>query len=126
MTTYFLADDDDIYRALDAFELPDVPTFPTILAERREAFVGVLGTNDRDDAVVAGPLAAKSPFVAKGLIEKYDEMLRQMGVKSYLFWVWTDDPKTWRSSIEKLPDLYRPLGEQDGALWYERDLTQEE
>lgn len=60
--------------------------WPAVVAETDEGqFKGILATESRDDAVVAGPIIASSSKVALRLIEKYTEVLSGIGITLFLF-----------------------------------------
>ena len=126
MTLYRLATTPADYRKCRAlvrsFAEPKPMTFPTVMAVRDGRVIGVLGTQSRNDMVVAGPfvLAHKSPFVVLHLLDAYDLVMRRAGIVAYHFYI---DPGNahWQSQVERLGFVAWAKDELGGA-WYRRTL----
>lgn len=97
-------------------------SWPTVIAERDDEMIGVIGTHAHRNAVVAGFLHAPHPITALRLVEAYENVLRLAGVREYWFSLAKDAPTRWREVIEENPDIVTPRGEHDGADWYKRKL----
>lgn len=93
-------------------------SFPTVMAEEDDGeIVGFLGTHSKKDhkgAVIAGPLVLKDkrPIVAFRLCEKYELLMRVLGV---LFFFYTKDPS--------LAEQFKKIGcilfrEDEGLFWF--------
>jgi hypothetical protein len=126
-TSYLLAVDPDDY--LRCIELRDRHgedadfTFPTVMAIRDgHDLVGFLGTRPSDEAVIAGPLvvADRSRVIAMRLIEAYEHVLRQAGVRSYLFTVLNGTP--WAESVAR-SGVAEPYHRTPERTWYRRHLS---
>ena len=64
--------------------------WPVVVAERDGRVVGFLGTADRDDVLIAGPLVIEgshNPFMFLRLTEAYENVLRLACINSYYFTV---------------------------------------
>ena len=126
MTTYRLATTPADYRKCRALvrqhDSPKPMTFPTVMAVRDGQVIGVLGTQKRDDMIVAGPfvLAHKSPFVVLHLLDAYDLVMRRAGIVAYHFYI---DPGNahWQAQVERLGFTAWSRDEAGGA-WYRRSL----
>lgn len=121
MTNYRLASKEDMLKVYDRFDLTERIGWPVIVAERKGKIVGFLGTQDRDDAVVAGPLEIKlkvKAFVLFKLIETYDLFMKAIGIKEYLF----DVDKSESGWISQINDsgFCVPMSEMDNHVWYKR------
>ena len=100
-------------------------SFPTILAERDGELIGLMGTIPVNGAIVAGPLVVKvdgnpGPVMIR-LVEAYDNLLRGIGVKCYLFFLFPKD-KRQREMVERALDT-PPLKVENGKIWYRRDVV---
>jgi hypothetical protein len=96
---------------------------PTVIAERQDRWLGVLGTHDRADAIVAGPLVVDPAGPWPGmtvirLIEAYEVALRRCGVSAYVFHVDDGTDPRWA----RLVDLLR-IAPWGGPGWYERRIA---
>lgn len=76
--------------------------FPTVVAEREGRILGFLGTHDREDCILAGPLGVRDregrsrAIIAWRLLQAYEVVLAHAGVSAYYFT--TDDPH-WAGAI---------------------------
>jgi len=99
-------------------------TFPTVMAERGNELIGVLGTKKSRKAVVAGPLYVEVPgnyaFVTLRLIEAYENILRHLGIRTFLFSIWQHQP-TWVKMVTDLGCIPYENG-ADGKVWFKREL----
>jgi len=99
--------------------------WPSVCAERDGQLLGVLATTPSKKAVIAGPLVI-APGVARPiimvirLIEAYEVILKQAGVKAYCFHIQTDNP-AWRQIVEEMG--HEPFGQDDAGVWYERKVA---
>src|SRR5262245_15791229 len=93
-------------------------TYPSIMAQRGEELIGVLATQPRSDAIVAGPVAVSKGglITAIRLFEAYERLLWHSGVRSYYFGV----EKANTSWIEQL-NRFGLIACQvtDEAVWYQ-------
>jgi len=102
---------------------------PTVMAERKDGLVAMLGTINSEKAedpvlrtaVVVGPLVIDSKRVANGgplamrLMDVYDALLQHAGVKGAVFWVHKANTK-WIQWLSRLG--IGPYAEKGDYLWY--------
>ena len=122
-TQYFIASKADMISIYENFDLTERMGWPVVVAKRKNKIVGFLGTQDREDMVVAGPVEVKlkiKAFVLKNLIEIYDALLKKLGMKEYLFSVDKKQEK-WIAQIEILT-IYEKVSETDDYVWFKRIL----
>lgn len=94
---------------------------PTVVAESKNGEIkGIMGTVDRQDAVVGGPIIAKSGVIALRLILFYETVLKSLGVKIYLFSVSAKEVK-WIHAILKTGRA-EIINQVDDAVWFRRAL----
>lgn len=103
---------------------PEDLMFPTLIAYRGEDFVGSLGTRNRDDMVIAGPLYIAENIPHKGhlasrLIDAYDRVMVRLGIVSYFFHVAAQNQAMMRS-VERLQ--FARVDDDDEGIWYRREL----
>jgi hypothetical protein len=117
------------YRAAHAFlraQDADEPlSFPTVVAIRDDAIVGLLSTQTGQGAVIAGPLVismARPIFIAIRLIEAYERVLWEAGVRSYRFGIDATEGKAWADMVQRYG--FEPYTEHAGALWFKRELQE--
>ena len=124
ITEYRMALNKDMLSIYENFELDRHMGWPVVVAERKGKIIGFLGTQDRKEMVVAGPLevAIKNKgFVVMRLIEAYDNLMRSLGMKEYWFSVDAKNNVKWESQVKdsgfcaKIEDV----GEES---WYKRQL----
>lgn len=124
-TQYRLAtlSDFDVLRRLD----PEAQWgLPTIVAARDGELIGWISVQpDRDDAVVVGPLQARSAIVALRLVDAMEAMLRYIGITRYLFHVASDAPISWREALEHIPGVSY-IGTSGSHKWFCRRLCDEQ
>lgn len=100
-------------------------SFPTIMAWKDDELTGFLSTTyDKNNATLAGPLVLKSgarrSWTLIRLIDVYDSVMRNSGVKSYIFGVEKKNAD-WLQKIGQTFGL-EPFAEKDGHWFYERKL----
>lgn len=129
-TLYRIATDADLEALRHSGRLTVNVTYPTIIAARQgvkealawtdqDAIVGFIGTHDRKDTVMAGPLEAINAFIARNLIELYENTLRHAGLSMYWFHV---KPGTWAEAVERAPNVTKIHEMADGSTIYRRSL----
>jgi hypothetical protein len=127
-TEYRLANEQDLQQLYDTFDIPCKLGWPTVVAVRGNKLLGFLSTQERDEAVVAGPLMVNcrkgksKAFVCLRLVEAYDNLMRAMGIRKYLFHVAKDETPAWVRQVDEA-GIYAIINETDAHLWYERDLS---
>lgn len=122
MTTYRLANNEDMLTIYENFDLTERIGWPVVVCERKGKIVGFLGTQDRPDMVVAGPLEIKAKvkaFILKSLVETYEEFMKIFKIKEYLFTVSKSQSK-WVAQMDKLG--FKPFSETGEYFWYKRSL----
>ena len=123
MTDYRLAQAKDMIKCAEfTGNQPEDYLWPVVMAERDGELIGVRVTQNREDLVVAGPLRVSlgnPSFVALRLIETYDTILNEKGIKAYYFSVDSQDTR-WNQAILKTGVEYK--GEVNGYEWYVRQL----
>jgi hypothetical protein len=123
-TEYRLATNDDLIDIYDNFELTAQLAFPVVVAVRNNKIVGFFGTQNRPNMVIAGPLQVKLPnkaFVTLRLGEKYDEIMRNMGIRLYWFSVDKQESSRWLEQVEE-SGAFSKIEEVDGQVWFRRVL----
>lgn len=100
-----------------------------IAAKQGDDIVGVVSVQpEYTNAVVVGPLYVSAQIKYRGLvafrlISYLEELLLQKGVEVYLFY--TDKANTkWLDIIKRLN--IPCIGEQDGVMWFKRQMYQSE
>lgn len=126
-TVYRLATpaDEAEIRALPDGQVPRA--FPTVVAERDGEIIGFLGTHDRRDCILAGPLSIALPagrargVVAWRLIQTYEFILMQVqGIDSYCF---VAEGESWQGAVARASGRTEPFGvDAEGNQWYLRHL----
>ena len=122
-----------MYRLATAADEPELLTwpegllprrFPTVIAERDGEIIGYLGTHDRDDCILAGPMEVRleneraKGLVALRLIEAYETVLLHAGIEFYFYGVHNGP---WRDATERSPRTM--LVYEDGDLGvFKREL----
>lgn len=103
---------------------PSRLSFPTILAFEDEELVGFLGTDLRQDMVVAGPLVLRSDrrrtFLALRLAEMYEQAMRELGIKSLIL-ACQPDSLTHKAIKRYFPGL-EPYAKTETELFFIRRL----
>ncbi len=97
--------------------------YPTIIAVRKGKPIGVLSTSRTDGEYFASPMVSNSPFTCVGLYKLYESVLKDIGVKYYLFSVEKDNAKMI-NTIERLFKI-KAYAEIDNLLCYIRRLEDE-
>lgn len=121
------------YRLANSADEPELLTwpdgmlprrFPTIVAERDGEIIGYLGTHDRNDCIMAGPMEVRleneraKGAIALRLIEAYEIVLLHAGVEFYFYGV-QNGP--WRDATERSPRT-ELIHEQEGIGVFKRYL----
>lgn len=118
-------EDEDKLRewVISKMDMPADIGFPTLMAFQGGRIVGCMVTQDRDDAVVCGPLIGESGIISVRLCELYESLLKRLGVKEYLFYV--DDPDTSRVlyAMRRKEVEFTELGPHDGRYWCKRRIA---
>lgn len=112
-----------VYKFLEGTEFEDMSlAYPTIYAVRNGKIEGMIGTHDRKDMIVCGPIYIKSKGLIKAplelrLVDAYESLLINLGVKVYVFYV----KKTDRRRINMLREVgLTPRWENEESVWYIR------
>ena len=100
-------------------------TIPSIMALREGHLVGLLGTQNRSDGIIAGPLVIDLPgdnpvFLVFQLLELYDNAMRHLGVAFYNFAVEEQNTKNLEY-VERALGI-NPIAHKDGFVWFKREL----
>lgn len=94
-TQYHLATTPHDYRRCNEFLRNDSVeykhlSFPTVMAERDDAIIGIVSTQPRKDMIAIGPvhisIEGNPIFVFIHLIEAYENVLRAAGVSIYFLY----------------------------------------
>jgi hypothetical protein len=90
MDTYLAYVREDIPQPVKSYaeshgEVIDSLGTPTVAAYRDGEVVGMVSTHVDEDAVICGPLIAKSAFIGYRLMLTYERILRKAGCSGYLF-----------------------------------------
>jgi len=130
MTTYRLASTPSDYRecrTLASKTEYDAPMmWPTVMAERDDKLIGMLGTLKSDEAVIAGPVAfngigwRERVHTLIAMVDLYDGVMKKAGMVEYLFAI----PGHMTRYIAQAK---RYMGDQfaiddDGEHWFRRRL----
>lgn len=130
LTLYRITTDADLEALKQAGKLNVEVAYPTIIAARKDAsqalawtdeegIIGFLGTHNRNDTVMAGPFEAMSPFIARNLIELYENCLRKAGLTMYWFHV---KPGEWQEVVARSERVRRVDVQDDGSAIFRREL----
>lgn len=96
--------------------------FPTVVAERDGVIVGFLSTQNREDAVWAGPMVVEAEhkkLLWLRLAEGYEYALHRCGVKHYLIGV----PEAMTDYIDQVERMgFKRLGLSGGHVVLKRSL----
>jgi hypothetical protein len=114
----------DMLSIYENFELDRRMGWPVVVAERKGKIIGFLGTQDRKEMVVAGPLevAIKNKgFVVMRLIEAYDNLMRSLGMKEYWFSVDAKNNVKWEGQV-KDSGFCAKIEDIGDESWYKRQL----
>lgn len=101
-------------------------SFPTIMAIKDGELVGILATHIVNNTIMAGPLVIKSDgekrrlWTMIRLIELYENVMREAGIKQFIFAV----PKDLTTYLYQIQEVLKmtPYAEKDGHLFFERNL----
>ncbi len=121
---YRLAEKDEIPEVIDLWEQPIRIGWPVVVAVDDGKIVGYLATQDRDDAVVAGPIFMKPEhqgIPTLRMIEAYENLLSCLKIQKYLFFVDKEETPTWLD-IVKRSGAYRMIDDTTHNVWFERTL----
>lgn len=124
-TIYRIATDDDEPSLLVMPNGLVARRFPTVVAERDGEIIGYLGTHDRHDVILAGPMdicleseRAKG-VIASRLIQAYETVLLLAGVDFYFYTVRNGK---WREATERSPRTTFCSETPDGVCLFKREL----
>ena len=132
LTLYRMATEADLEALKQSGKLTVEVAYPTIIAARKgkdisealawtdeEGIIGFLGTHNRNDTVMAGPFEAMSPFIARNLIELYENCLRKAGLTMYWFHV---VPGGWQEIVARSERVRKVDVQDDGSAIFRREL----
>ena len=129
MTAYQVASNPSHYKDAHALMrkegmLKEVLGFPTILAYEGEELIGFIGTAIKDGMIIAGPLLIRSdmrrPITALRLVEAYENAMRNMGIKTFIFNA--DDDSVIHEAVRRyVPDM-QPYASAMGKHFFIRRL----
>lgn len=100
--------------------------FPTVVAERDGQIIGFLGTHDRRDAILAGPLEVELPsgrhraVVAMRLIQAYENVLTLAGIDHYFY---VAEPGQWADAAGRCARSEFCGEAENGLCLFKRLLT---
>jgi hypothetical protein len=102
-------------------------TFPTVMAhDESEALVGFVATTPRDDMILAGPLVMRQdkrrPWTFMRLVGYYENAMRHMGVRSFIFSVDTSKSAFFLKTLKKYVEEMQPYAGDGSKLFYVRNL----
>lgn len=123
MIAYSQEDYDKVYGYLKGSEYENASlAFPTLMALVNGKVEGVLGTHKSTQAIIAGPLLIKDKGIRRAtlelkLVDAYESLLINLGVKAYIFSVDRKDVK--RISMLREIDL-KPYTSDREKHWYMR------
>lgn len=100
-------------------------SFPTcIAADDNGDLIGVIGTNTDQGMIICGPLVIRSDkrhiFVMIRLIDFYERVMRDAGVKAFVFSAPLDKSE-WIQQIQTVYEL-KPYAIKNGHQWFVRNL----
>ena len=99
-------------------------SYPTVCALRDDDVIGLLSTIASQEAIIAGPLVVKTShpvIVALRLIESYENVLRHVGVRQYVFGVDPQASGAWLRLLVKAG--VQPYYRDDTAVWFKRTIA---
>ncbi len=94
--------------------------WPVVVAEENDEISGFMGTENRDDAVVGGPIIAGSGSVALRIILFYESILVNLGVRVYIFSV-AKKAAMWVRAIMKTQRA-EIMSSNGDTIWFRRQL----
>jgi hypothetical protein len=125
--TYRIAQTPEEYQEASALALSEGMSstkmkFPVILAYDGKAMVGILGTHDRSDMVIAGPLVFRGdenrlPAILTA-IDLYDMTMKYLGIQTYVF----SATGRVKNIIEKKYGHLKPYATNSDGSWYIRKV----
>lgn len=124
-TVYRLAQDHEMTLLL-ALSRPTAPIgWPNVMALRDNTLLGFIMTQDRDEAVIAGPLwlsdgLEQKAFVAMRLFEVYERIMALAGMQSFMFYV-DHEFSDYVKLVKKLPG-FAILSQDDERVWFKRRI----
>ena len=93
--------------------------FPTIVADDGE-LKGAIATSDDRDFIEAHRIWASSPFIAKNLIQAYENTLLAFSIDRYVFTVKEDTE--WANMVDKSSACHI-ISQEGDLITYERSLN---
>lgn len=128
-TTYRIAEHAGDYRKIhelmkaEGFP-PGRVSFPTLMAFRGDELVGFIATDTTQNMVIAGPMALKSdikrPVLALRLAEKYEQVLKNLGIKSFI--IAADPGSIVDQAIKRYFPDWKPYAGDGQRLYYLRRI----
>lgn len=115
-----MPEDRRLRKVYEKYDVPNRIGWPVVVAFRDEEVVGVMGTQDRDDAVVAGPLNADHVAIAFRMAELYENFMTGIGVSSYMFYV-EQSNEEWLNAVRKWP-VFEEVGKDGEYIWFHRRM----
>lgn len=95
--------------------------WPVVVAENEGKISGFMGTENRDDAIVGGPIIAGAGITALRIINFYESVLTGLGIKVYVFSVKRSFTQ-WIMAIIKT-NRASVLDVNDERVWFRRELN---
>jgi len=104
--------------------IEDELAFPTVMAIKDGQLTGFISTHISNDMIVAGPMVIRSGarryWTLIRLIEHYENVMRSIGITSYIFSIDANDEK-WTADIKELYGV-DPYAEQEGRKFFVRNI----
>lgn len=125
IAVYRLAQDNEMALLL-ALSRPTAPIgWPNVVAMRDKELLGFILTQDRDEAVIAGPLwlsdgLKQKAFVAMRLFEAYERIMALAGMQSFMFYI-DHESDHFIKLLKNLPG-FAILSEDDERVWFKRRI----
>ena len=112
------------YKLMRAEGIEDELAFPTVMAIKDGQLTGFISTHISNDMIVAGPMVIRSGarryWTLIRLIEHYENVMRSIGITSYIFSIDANDEK-WTADIKELYGV-DPYAEQEGRKFFVRNI----
>lgn len=101
-------------------EEDDELSYPTVMAVRDGKPIGMISTDNGKENVFATHIMANSIYTCIGLYELYEQVLSNLGIEHYLFYIEKDNKKMI-NIIEKLFEI-KSFMDTDKLLFYARRI----
>lgn len=119
MTNYRLANDDEMPKIYEAYDITNPMGWPVVIAEDKGKIKGVLGTLDDEDFIISGPFFAENGIVMIRLVKAYRNVMRLLGANKYYFFVEKSNER-WLKQVRRLKMMVeREDMEQEDLVWFE-------